>query len=161
MLLFAPKICFVAFLTLKRVPVAELIDLDGGDNVNFSMGLSYRPTRQHGLAGAGTTTLGRSWLYPPSQGSMNSGTDADIKLNKCRIIGSEAKLSLLCRTSYGRSEPQIEFLCFGIKSAESISLDSGFKRNWWLNIERAMSIFVYNTWLNLSLRLESVASTLL
>ncbi len=51
----------MAFLALKRVPVAELIDLDGGEKVNFDVGVVVPAhTRLHGLVGAGTTTLGRS-----------------------------------------------------------------------------------------------------
>jgi hypothetical protein len=45
-------------------PVAEFINPWLGDKVNFGIGLSYRHARLHGWR-AGTTTLFRSWLYPP------------------------------------------------------------------------------------------------
>jgi hypothetical protein len=44
--------------------VAEFIDLWLGVKVNSGIGLSYRHARLHGWR-AGTTTLCRSWLYPP------------------------------------------------------------------------------------------------
>ncbi len=46
-------------------PVAEFIDPDWGQKVNSGIGMSFRPARLHGLTRAGTTTLCRSWLYPP------------------------------------------------------------------------------------------------
>ena len=45
-----------------------------GDKINSSLGLSNRGPRQ-------TTTLCRSWLYPPSQGSMNSATTLSISVS--------------------------------------------------------------------------------
>ncbi len=53
--------------------VAESIDPWLGDKVNLGTGLSYPHARLHGWR-TGTTTLCRSWHYPPSQGSMNSAT---------------------------------------------------------------------------------------
>ncbi len=44
------------------------------DKVNSGIGLSYRPA-SHEAWRTGTTTLCRSWLYLPSQVSINSGTD--------------------------------------------------------------------------------------
>ncbi len=55
------------------IPVAEFIDPGLRDNVNTIIGLSYRPAN-HVAWRAATTTLSRTWLYPPSQGSMNSAT---------------------------------------------------------------------------------------
>ncbi len=52
--------------------VADFIDPWMGDKVTSGIGLLDRhtPVRRR----AGTTTLCRSWLYSPSQGSMNSAT---------------------------------------------------------------------------------------
>ncbi len=47
-----------------RLPVAKIIDFWLGDKVNSGIGLLYRPN-SHVACGAGTTTLCRSWLYPP------------------------------------------------------------------------------------------------
>ncbi len=53
--------------------VAEFIDPDWGYKVNSGIGLLYRPDRLHGLAGR-YDNPSRSWLYPPSQWSMNSAS---------------------------------------------------------------------------------------
>ncbi len=49
---------------LNRSPVAEVLDDWLGDKVNSGTGLSYWPA-SHVAWCAGTTTVCRSWLYPP------------------------------------------------------------------------------------------------
>jgi hypothetical protein len=56
---------------LSQLPVAEVIDPDWGDKVNSGKGCRTGPPSYMGWR-AGTTTLCRSWLYPPSHRSMNS-----------------------------------------------------------------------------------------
>ncbi len=58
-------------------PVAVFLDPDCGDKVNSGRGLSYRPSRLHGLAGQYDNPMPESTLSP-SQGSMNSATDAIV-----------------------------------------------------------------------------------
>jgi hypothetical protein len=52
---------------LEHCTIAEFIDPWLGDKVNSCIRLSYRPASPCILAGRGTTTLSRSWLYLPSQ----------------------------------------------------------------------------------------------
>jgi hypothetical protein len=54
-------------------PVAEFIDPDCGDKVNFGMNLPYRPARHHGPAGRYDNSMPELTLSP-SRGSMNSAT---------------------------------------------------------------------------------------
>ncbi len=58
-------------------PVGEFIDLWQGDKDNSGKGCRTGPAN-HVAWRADTTTLSRNWLYPPSQGSMNSATELDL-----------------------------------------------------------------------------------
>ncbi len=47
--------------------VAEFINPDWGDKVNFGIGLSYRPARLHGLAGRYDNPMPELTLSPQSE----------------------------------------------------------------------------------------------
>jgi hypothetical protein len=64
-----------------------------GDKVNSGTGLSYRPAN-HVAWRAGTKTLRRSWLCPPSQGSMNSATG--YRLSSLKEIEENQSIGRLC-----------------------------------------------------------------
>ncbi len=65
--------------------VAKFIVPDWGEKVNSGIGLTYRPARQPSWR-AGTTTLCRSWLYPPQSGTMNSATASISSLSSVEDI---------------------------------------------------------------------------